>query len=66
MVINREINDKEGRVDMYLSLCAGTIFMEQVIKMGNVSQTALSLACCYIVEMRPRINKIRELITGDC
>lgn len=65
MVINREINDKDAMVDMYLSLCAGFIFMQQVIKMKNAAETAQSLACCYIVEMGRRINKIRELIYRD-
>jgi hypothetical protein len=59
-----KIDDKDERVNVYLSLFAGFIFMEQVMKMDNPSETARSLACCYIVAMGGRINKIRELISS--
>ncbi len=66
MLLLGKINDKDAMADMYLSLCAGSIFMEQVIKMDTVAETTRSLACCYIVEMERRITKIRELISSDC
>lgn len=66
MLLLGKINDKDERVDMFFSLCAGFIFMEQIMKMDSVAETAQSLACCYVVEMGGRINKIRELISSDC
>jgi hypothetical protein len=64
MLLLGKINNGK-RVNLYISLCSGSIFMQHVIEMEHVSQTARSLACCYIIEMGSRIKKIRDLIYHD-